>query len=203
MTTSYRTAVREAVKAQLSGRIGIDDDKIITKPHRPLTPEELPAVIIFVDTAKRGAGSDSGRSYVPREVSVVIEAAISSTADAAQDAAEALAESIEDAMEADPTLGNVVNDTRWLESLSDVAGASKTVLGVVSCTYMVSILTHQKPNEFVEFNDDGFDQPPTHVFSNPHPQNPDIIDPIIPPDNAVCSENGCDIPDWQGELNGN
>lgn len=195
---SYRKAVRDAVKAMLTGETSAGAN-VFTSLDRPLKPDELPAILIYTQTSKRGP-KDNGRSFVPRIVTVTIEGAISSKPDTALDDAEDLAEAIEAIMEGDLTLGNVVTDTQWLQSVSDISSAGSTTLGVCMLEYDVTILTNERPAGEYEFTDDGFTEPPTLVEVEPTPIPPDVIGGPTPPPDTACGPDGCDIPAWGGEA---
>jgi hypothetical protein len=127
---SYRSDIADAIKAQLEGQTDAADDSIFTCLERPLGPDDLPAIVIYTMTSRRGESS-AGSSVIPRVVTVAIEAAVSSAPASAQSAAEALAEDIEAAMDADRTLGNLVEEcgVPAEKLIAEGVGAARLVVG--------------------------------------------------------------------------
>lgn len=194
---SYRTQISEALKAQLIGKTEAGS-RVFTSLDRPLNPKtDFPAVIIYAQASRRSS-QDYGNTLIPRTVSVGIEAAISADPLNAMAAAEALADAIELAIEADPTLGLLVENTKWLQTLTDTTSVGETTLGVVLLEYSVDMLTNPR-TESLFTDDDGFTAPPTKVFSHTEPTIADHQDPLVIPDVADCGEDGCDLPAWGGE----
>ena len=203
--TSYRKQINDAVQAQLLGKT-VAGANVLTSLDRPLNPAtDLPAVMIYSMSSRRGK-EDYGRAVIPRVVTLGIEGAVKSTPGNEIGDAEALAEAIEEAMEADPTLGMLVNDCRWQQSMSDATSHGSHVMGVCLLQYEVEILTHHVADGANEFSDDGFLVPPTEVRTAPDAgANTDIYPPPTEaPGYApgqACGPGGCDIPAWEGEVN--
>lgn len=194
--TSYRQQINQAIKAQLTGKT-IAGSTIFTSLDRPLDPEaDLPAIMVYTMASRRGP-ENYNDAVMTRLVSIGIEAAVVAAPGAELAAAEALADSIEEAMEADRSLGRLVNDCQWQQTISDVTSHGRVCMGVCMLQYQVEILTNQRPDNAFEFNDDGFTAPPTQVYTVPNvvPQPDGSI-----PDDCVCGPDGCDIPAWKGEL---
>ena len=194
--TSYRSHITEAIKTQLSGKT-IAGGSVFTSLDRKIDPaNDLPAIMIYTQASRRGK-EDYGNSIIPRMVTVSIEAAVASTVGQELNDAEALADQIEVAMEADRSLGRVVNDCEWQQTLTDVTSHGRTPMGVCMLQYQVEILTNQRPDDFFEPEADGFTAPPTAVQTVPDVVPlPDDLDWDAP----VCGPDGCDIPAWLGEL---
>lgn len=205
-TTSYRTAIVNAVRAQLLGKTDAADDKVFTSLDRPLNPAtDLPAVIIYTQASRR-SGNDYGRTVVPRMVTVTIEGAVLAAAGQELAAANALAEQIEDAWEADLTLGQLVHDSEWQQTVTDVTSHGQKTMGVCLLQYQVEVLTRVAPDGVYEFHDDGYTAPPTVVYTDPVPVPPpedyfvQDSEQIKPDPNLACGPDGCDIPAWGEEL---
>lgn len=193
--TSYRNQITDAIKAQLTGKT-IAGAQVFTSLDRPLDPsKDLPAIMVYAQSSRRGK-EDYGNSIIPRMVTVSIEAAVASSAGQELADVETLADEIEAAMEADRSLGLLVNDTEWQQTLTDVTSHGKTPMGVCLLQYSVEMLTNQRPDNAFEFNDDGFTSPPTSVQSVPN-----VVPPAgHQPEGNLCGPEGCNIPAWEGEL---
>lgn len=204
-TTSYRTAIVNAVKAQLLGKTIAADSKVFTSLDRPLNPAtDLPAIIIYTQASRR-SGNDYGRTVVPRMVTVTIEGAVLANAGQELIAANALAEQIEDAWEGDLTLGQLVHDSEWQQTVTDVTSHGQKTMGVCLLQYQVEILTRVAPDGEYEFHDDGYTVPPTSVQTVPVIEPPPAdfyvqdAPPVTPDPLVACDEDGCNISAWQGE----
>ncbi len=205
-TTSYRTAIVDAVRGQLLGKTAAADEKVFTSLDRPLNPAtDLPAIIIYTQDSRR-SGSDFGRTVVPRLVVVTIEGATLAPAGQELAAANALAEQIEDAWEADLTLGQLAHDSEWQRTVTDVTSHGQKTMGVCLLQYEVEILTRVADDGVYEFHDDGYTEPPTKVYTDPVPVPPPDdyfvkdTEQIKPDPNLACGPDGCDIPAWGEEL---
>lgn len=211
--SSYREAINEAVKAQLTGKT-IAGDRIFTSLDRPLDPsKDLPAIMVYTTTSRRGR-NDMGNGLIPRMVTVVIEAAVLAGAGLEIGAAEAFADEIETAMEADRSLGLVVNDCQWQQAATDATSHGSVTMGAAILQYEVEIFTHVKPDGAFEPADDGFTAPPSNIEVGPRPVPvpPEWEDafneeefyqttnpPLVPDPDSACGPNGCNIPAWGGE----
>lgn len=225
---SYRTQILAAMKTALNGNT-IAGSNVFTRLERPLDPaRDTPAIICYTMGSRRG-GEGYGDALIPRLVNVVIEAAVTAAPEAAQEMAEAFADEIETVIEADPTLGRVVNDCVWQSTLTDVTSAGSHVVGVVILEYLVDIFTNLAAPGFPDFHDDGFTAPPTLVTASPAPTPIDyarpLSDPSLPkpvpddkaindilngdltlspatpaaPTESVCRDGSCDLPAWGGD----
>lgn len=211
--SSYRDAINQAVKAQLTGKT-IAGDRIFTSLDRLLDPAtDLPAIMVYTTTSRRGR-NDLGNGLIPRLVNVVIEAAVVAGAGLEIGAAEAFADEIETAIEADRSLGLVVNDCQWQQAATDATSHGSVTMGAAIVQYEVEIFTHVKPDGAYEPGDDGFTAPPTEIQVGPLPVpvppewlgelNDDEFfqttnPPLVPDPDTACGQNGCDIPAWRGE----
>jgi hypothetical protein len=192
---SYRTQIAAAVKAALLDQTAAGQ-RVFTAMDRPLSPADLPAVMIYTLASQRGTES-YGNTIIPRVVTVHIEAAAQAEPVLALDAAEAMATAIEAAVEADPTLGNVVQDTTWQRTMTDTSSHGEMTLGVALLEYQVSMLTERLAHIG---DDDGFTTPPTLVKTNPHPITIDWPETLKPGPGDLCGPDGCNIPSWGGEV---
>jgi hypothetical protein len=220
--SSYRNQINDAIKAQLDGQT-VAGSQIYTSLDRPLDPErDLPAIMIYTMAARRGP-EDYGNALIPRTVTIAIEAAICADPGAAMEAAQDIADEIETAMEADPTLGKLVNDTKWRQTISDVSSHGSTVMGVCVVEYDVDIFTNAKPDGFYEYPEIPLTELPTEIIINPK-QTP--AEYAYPPDQApydderlnellgqdvtiapypvkntdpLCNDGSCEVPAWSGD----
>ena len=191
----YRADIRAAVRAMLLGNTPAAD-RVFVRLDRPLNPAtDLPAIVIYTTMAKR-SGESNGNALIPRVVTVSIEAALQASPEAAIDLAEAMAETIEDLIEADPSLGNLVRNCTWRQSISDTSGQGAQTLGVALVEYDVEFDTQRLPDDAFT-GDDGFTTPPTVVISDPIPRGPGFPDQLT--SDSLCGPDGCDIPAWGGE----
>ena len=220
--SSYRNQINYAIKAQLTGQT-VAGFSVFTSLDRPLNPEsDLPAIIVYTMSARRGA-QDYGNSLIPRTVTVAIEGAVTASPATALIAAADLVDQIETAIENDPTLGNLVTDSKWRQSISDVSSHGSVTMGVCIVEYDVDIMTNAKPDGAYEFPETPLDALPTQVFIAPNStpaaySNPDGETPLsdadlaeilghdvtiqYPPKNPTdspCPDGSCDVPAWQGD----
>jgi hypothetical protein len=165
--SSYRTQIKQAIKTQLTGET-VAGANVLTSLDRPLNPEhDLPAIIVYTMAARRGS-QDYGNSLIPRTVTIAIEGAVSASPQSALSAAEALVDQIETAMEADPTLGQLVTDTKWRQSISDVSSHGSTTMGVCIVEYDVDMMTNLKPDGAYEQPAIPLDELPEEVIISPN-----------------------------------
>lgn len=136
---SYRTQVADALKARLLGATPAGMS-VFAALDRPLQPSDLPAIVIYTPGARRGRG-DGDNSLIPRDVTVHIEVATQATPATALSDADVLAQAVEERIEADPSLGLVVNNAVWDRTTTDVSSFGEMTLGVALLEYTVSILT--------------------------------------------------------------
>lgn len=196
--SSYRNQINEAIKTQLTGKT-IAGDSVFTSLTRRIDPtRDLPAIMIYTIGSVRGA-KDYGNTIIPRMVTVAIEAAVSTTEATALEQAQDFADAIEQAMEADLTLGHVVNDVVWRRTMSDATSHGSTILGVCILEYDVEIMTNLKPDSAYEFGEDGFTEPPGLIFSETEILPPDFPAKPQKPADTACGPDGCDLPAWGGE----
>ena len=194
--TSYRQQIKDAIKAQLSGKT-IAGEQIFTSLDRQLDPEnDLPAIMVYTQEARRGP-EDYGKSVTPRVVTITIEAATLGQPLAEMDAAEVFADEIEKAMEADRTIGKLVENCLWQQTMTDVTSHGAREIGVCLLQYEATMLTNPLPDGGWEYGDDGFTEPPATVQTVPDVVPPDYG---LPPDDSLCGPDGCDIPAWNGEV---
>lgn len=196
--SSYRAQVNNAMKAALLGQT-VAQQSVFTSLDRPLHPSDLPAIIVYAQGARRGP-QDYGNSLIPRMLDVTIECAVQAAPETAQAQADALVDAIEELIEADPTLGNVVQNTVWQRSLSDVASHGTSTLGVGLLQYEVTILTSERLPEAFGIGDDGFTGTPTVVYTLPDVTGPGLFQGVQPDPSAPCGPEGCDLPAWGGEV---
>lgn len=193
---SYRNQIAEAFRAALLGKTGAGTS-VHTKLDRPLDPRtELPAIMVYANRAARGR-QDYGNSLITREVEVTVELAVQGTPETALDLADAMVEAIEQLIEADPTLGSVVQDTRWQRTITDTTNHAGATLGVGMLQYEVTMLTHEREPGWFGVGDDGFVTPPTQVITQPDQVPAEIAPPVGP---GPCEGGTCAPPAWGGEV---
>lgn len=192
----YRQTIAEAFKAVLIDKTAAEQ-RVYTKMTRAINPSETPAILIYATDAKRG-DVDMGNSVVPRVVTVTIEGAASSTPDAALDLADSLADAIEAIIEANPTLGNVVQECRWQRTTTDATRLDQHTLGVFLLQFEVDMLTESR--QPYPFADDGIERMPHTVYTLPDTEGAELFDPVTPSTPAPCGPDGCAPPAWGGEV---
>ena len=195
--TPYRTRIAEAFRAVLLDKTSAGK-RVLTKLDKPLNPEDTPAVMVYANEARRG-DPDYGNSVVPRVVRVTIEAAVQSTPADALDAADLLADAIEAAIEADATLGGVVQDTRWDRTLTDTTSIGQRTIGVCLLQYDVDMLTENR--QPYPFDDDGAGLPRV-VHTLPDTHGADLFGTTLTPE-FDCGPEGCAPDAWGGEVKPN
>lgn len=143
-----RTLIREAVKALLSANLPKVDARITASRisiHRsvPLFAAKLPAILIYTrdERIEDQPNADPGLRYRKLELSVEIIA----SGEAASDEADTLAQAIEAILDADETLGLLVEGTRLTRTEIDLDGEGDTPLLAVRMSFEVSYWT--KPVE--------------------------------------------------------
>jgi hypothetical protein len=197
--SSYRKQVAQAFSAVLTGKT-VAEARVFTKLDRPLTPADLPAIAVYASEARRGA-QDYGNSLIPRVLTVTVEGAVRATPEAALDGADDLVDAIEALIEADPSLGNVVNNTRWQRSITDVTSMGRDTIGVCLLQYEVEMLTNVREPDAFGVGDDGFSATPAVVFTLPDTTAPagQRRDPRPEP-GMECGPDGCAPDAWGGEV---
>ena len=198
---NYRAQAAEAFRARLLGGTPAGAN-VHTKLDRAMRPDELPALLVYANDARRGP-QDYGNSVVPRVLSVTIEGAVQADAASALDAADALVEAVELLIEADPSLGNAVQNTRWQRSMTDVTSHGQTTLGVCLLQYDVEMLTHMRTPDAFGVGDDGFSGTPVVVYTLPDTTPPLYRDAVRPDPALECGPDGCAPDAWGGEVKPN
>jgi len=213
MSYLYRSQIAAALKARLDTIQGVN---AFDRLDRPLQPTDLPAALVYTPNARRGQ-ENGGNHLIQRMVQVTIEAAVQSTPYQALSAAEALGAQIEQAIEADPSLGNLVDHTEWQSTLTDVSSFGEMTLGVVMIDYTVTMFTQRieddpdgvvptqvfinatpTPQAYVQPLDDARLDPPQYVPSDITQQALNPSQPAMPVQSA-CEGDSCDIDAWQGD----
>lgn len=195
--THYRTAIADAFKAVLIDKTEAND-RVHTKMARPINPmTETPALCIYCSQAKRGP-VDMGNSVVPRIVIVTIEGAVSSSADRALDAADEMADAIEEVLEKHQTIGNLVENVRWMRTITDANMMGQTTVGVCLLEYEVCLLTENRQAD--PFGED-LGGIPKIVHTLPDNTGAELFPPGRPADDGpACGVGGCAPEAWGGEV---
>ncbi len=198
---NYRAQAAEAFRTVLDGGTPAGA-RVHTKLDRAMRPEELPALLVYANDARRGP-QDYGNSVVPRVLTITIEGAVQAAPEDALDAADALVAAVEQLVEADPSLRNVVQDTRWQRSMTDVTSHGQTTLGVCMLQYEVEMLTNMRGPSAFGIGDDGFTGVPVVVHSVPGTAPARLRDAPRPAPGLECGPDGCAPPAWGGEVKPN
>ena len=139
-----RTLIREAVKARLSANLPKVDPRITParisiQRSTPLFAGKLPAILIYTrdERIEDQPHADPGLRYRKLELSVEI---ITSGEAAAEDA-DTLAQAVEAILDADETLGLMVEGTRLTRTEVDQGGEGDTPVLAVRLTFEVSYWT--------------------------------------------------------------
>ena len=139
-----RTLIREAVAAQLSANLQKVDPRISASRisiHRstPLFAGKLPAILIYTrdERIEDQPNADPGLRYRKLELSVEIIA----SGDAAAEEADVLAQAVEAILDADETLGLLVEGTRLARTEVDQGGEGDTPILAARLSFEVSYWT--------------------------------------------------------------
>ncbi len=142
--THPRTLIREAVAAQLSANLPKVDARITPARisiHRstPLFAGKLPAILIYThdERIEEHPNADPGLRYRKLELSVEIIA----SGDAAAEEADVLAQAVEAILDADETLGLLVEGTRLTRTEVDQGGEGDTPVLAARLSFEVSYWT--------------------------------------------------------------
>lgn len=147
-----RTLIREAVKDRLSANLQKVDPRITPARisiHRstPVFAGKLPAILIYTrdERIEDQPNADPGLRYRKLELSVEI---ITSGEAAAEDA-DTLAQAVEAILDADETLGLMVEGTRLTRTEVDQGGEGDTPVQAVRMTFEVSYWTQPSDTDGV------------------------------------------------------
>ena len=139
-----RTLIREAVAARLSANLQKVDPRISASRisiHRstPLFAGKLPAILIYTrdERIEDQPNADPGLRYRKLELSVEIIA----SGDAAAEEADVLAQAVEATLDADETLGLLVEGTRLTRTEVDQGGEGDTPVLAARLSFEVSYWT--------------------------------------------------------------
>lgn len=139
-----RTLIREAVREQLVAQLPAIDPRITTARisiHRstPLFAAKLPAILIYTrdERIEDQPNADPGLRYRKLELSVEIIA----SGDAAAEEADVLAQAVEAILDADETLGLLVEGTRLTRTEIDQGGEGDTPLLAARLSFEVNYWT--------------------------------------------------------------
>lgn len=139
-----RTLIREAVAAQLSANLQKVDPRITPARisiHRstPLFAGKLPAVLIYTrdERIEEQPNADPGLRYRKLELSVEII----TSGDAAAEEVDSLAQAVEATLDADETLGLLVEGTRLTRTEVDQGGEGDTPVLAARLSFEVSYWT--------------------------------------------------------------
>lgn len=193
---SHRTAIRQYVKALLTDKT-IAGSRIFTNRAKPLGEEDMPALLIYTSTDKRGRpGDEHDGSMTYRKLDVIVEGAIENSRDIdLETVLEKMSDDIETAINDDETLGNLVIECRWTCTEIDIVPDARRLFGAVRVEFEAELYTHhdadaswidtgitELPTEVIIREPDGPSLPPTIALHDPEwadkpiPQLPEDID---------------------------
>lgn len=139
-----RTLIREAVKVRLSANLPKVDPRITParisiQRSTPLFAGKLPAILIYTrdERIEDQPHADPGLRYRKLELSVEIIA----SGEAAAEEADTLAQAVEAMLDADETLGLLVEGTRLTRTEVDQGGEGDTPVLGVRLTFEISYWT--------------------------------------------------------------
>lgn len=139
-----RTLIREAVRDRLAAQLPSVDPRIAANRisiHRttPLFAGKLPAILIYTrdERIEDQPNDDPGLRYRKLELSVEIVA----SGEAAAEEADVLAQAVEAILDADETLGLMVEGTRLTRTEVDQGGEGDTPVLAVRLSFEVSYWT--------------------------------------------------------------
>lgn len=145
-----RTLIREAVAALLSANLQKVDPRITPARisiHRstPLFAGKLPAILIYTrdERIEEQPNADPGLRYRKLELSVEIIA----SGDAAAEEADVLAQAVEAILDADETLGLLVEGTRLTRTEVDQGGEGDTPVLAARLSFEISYWTRPVVDE--------------------------------------------------------
>ncbi len=145
-----RTLIREAVAARLSANLQKVDPRITgarISIHRstPLFAGKLPAILIYTrdERIEDQPNADPGLRYRKLELSVEIIA----SGEAAAEEADVLAQAVEATLDADETLGLLVEGTRLTRTEVDQGGEGDTPVLAARLSFEVSYWTRPVVDE--------------------------------------------------------
>ena len=147
-----RTLIREAVKARLSANLPKVDPRITParisiQRSTPLFAGKLPAILIYTrdERIEDQPNSDPGLRHRKLELSVEIIA----SGEAAAEDADTLAQAVEAILDADETLGRMVEGTRLTRTEVDQGGEGDTPVLAVRLTFEISYWTQPSDTDGV------------------------------------------------------
>lgn len=145
-----RTLIREAVAAQLSANLQKVDPRITASRisiHRstPLFAGKLPAILIYTrdERIEDQPNADPGLRYRKLELSIEIIA----SGDVAAEEVDVLAQAVEATLDADETLGLLVEGTRLTRTEVDQGGEGDTPVLAARLSFEVSYWTRPVVDE--------------------------------------------------------
>ena len=145
-----RTLIREAVKARLSANLPKVDPRITParisiQRSTPLFAGKLPAILIYTrdERIEDQPNADPGLRYRKLELSLEIIA----SGEAAAEEADTLAQAVEAMLDADETLGMMVEGMRLTRTEVDQGGEGDTPVLAVRLTFEISYWTQPSETE--------------------------------------------------------
>lgn len=169
---SHRTDIRIAAKNRLTGKT-IAGETIFTSRARPITEENMPALLVYTGTEQCGRPEEDNDGNVRnRKLSLVIEGAIAATRDAdLEQQMEEMAAAVEQAIHDDDTLGSLVVSCKWLTTDLDIVAEGRTLIGAIRVEFEASLYTHHNPDG--SWYETGITETPTDIEIL-EPQSPSL-----------------------------
>jgi len=138
-----RTAIRENVKAALTG-IEAVDGRVFSSRISAFEDHELPAIIVSTPTDTVSLLNTSPvRPRVQRRDQTIDVVIVASATDSLDDDLDELAEQVEAKMQVDPTLGVQATNLELRGNQSTVIGDGSEMRGVLKLNYSVTVSTRE------------------------------------------------------------
>jgi hypothetical protein len=195
----YRQRIRDAIAERLATAETLAGPNVFTSRARPILEIlQKREAVLSVYTADESSQRTKDGRLLERTLTASVEAAAGG-GDDLDDVLDRLAEQVEAAINADPTLGNLLSDDMELTATtSEITARGNQQVGAFrmdfECKYLTPRIT--EPAGVL----------PTQVFVNSFP-GPDAYRQMLQrPDSSApesvqsaCEDGSCDVPAWSGD----
>ena len=144
---NLRKPIREYVGALLKGKTSAGD-RVFETRVRPLWSEELPGIAVYTENEDVSVFEEP-RVY-RRTLSLVVEIYAEAN-EALDDTLDLISGGVEDTIDADPTLGGLVNDARETNTTINLVDDGKVIVGSAKLTFQVEYFTNTPDGVAVDF----------------------------------------------------
>jgi len=195
----YRQRIRDAIAERLAAAETLAGPNVFTSRARPILEIlQKREAVLSVYTADESSQRTKDGRLLDRTVVASIEAAAGG-GDDLDDVLDRLAEQVEAAIDADPTLGNLLSDDMELTATtSEITARGNQQVGAFrmdfECRYLTPRIT--EPAGVL----------PTQVFVNSFPGPDAYRQTLERPDSrapesvqSACDDGSCDVPAWSGD----